>query len=153
WPDEIDENLEPVRAAMSRLPVPLVHYKVCSTFDSSPSIGSIGRVMDLSRASFGPGAVPVVAATPALGRYCAFGNLFARSGTDGLVYRIDRHPIMSVHPVTPMHEADLVRHLGHQTAMPIASVTLPQLALGDAAADTELQRLDATMTGGAVLFD
>jgi uncharacterized protein YgbK (DUF1537 family) len=152
-PAEMDEQLAPVLSAMSKLPVRLVHYKVCSTFDSSPSIGSIGRVMDLSRASFGHGAVPVVAATPALGRYCAFGNLFARSGTDGLVYRIDRHPIMSVHPVTPMHEADLVRHLGEQTAMPIASFTLPQLAAGAAAADTELERLDATMAGGAVLFD
>jgi uncharacterized protein YgbK (DUF1537 family) len=152
-PAEMDEQLAPVLSAMSKLPVRLVHYKVCSTFDSSPSIGSIGRVMDLSRASFGQGAVPVVAATPALGRYCAFGNLFARSGTDGRVYRIDRHPIMSVHPVTPMHEADLVRHLGEQTAMPIASFTLPQLAAGVAAADTELERLDATMTGGAVLFD
>jgi uncharacterized protein YgbK (DUF1537 family) len=152
-PAEMDEQLAPVLSAMSKLPVRLVHYKVCSTFDSSPSIGSIGRVMDLSRASFGQGAVPVVAATPALGRYCAFGNLFARSGTDGRVYRIDRHPIMSVHPVTPMHEADLVRHLGEQTAMPIASFTLPQFAAGVAAADTELERLDATMTGGAVLFD
>jgi uncharacterized protein YgbK (DUF1537 family) len=152
-PAEMDEQLAPVLSAMSKLPVRLVHYKVCSTFDSSPSIGSIGRVMDLSRESFGQGAVPVVAATPALGRYCAFGNLFARSGTDGRVYRIDRHPIMSVHPVTPMHEADLVRHLGAQTAMPIAGLTLPQLAAGGAAADTELERLDATMTGGAVLFD
>ena len=152
-PVEMEEQLAPVLSAMSTLPVRLVHYKVCSTFDSSPSIGSIGRVMDLSRASFGQGPIPVVAATPALGRYCAFGNLFARSGTDGLVYRIDRHPIMSVHPVTPMHEADLVRHLGAQTAMPITCFTQPQLALGGSAADVEFERLDATMTGGAVLFD
>lgn len=125
-PVEIDAQLAPVLAAMSHLPVPLVHYKVCSTFDSSPTIGSIGRVMDLSRAAFGDGAIPIVAATPALHRYCAFGNLFSRSGTDGRVHRIDRHPIMSVHPATPMHEADLVRHLGAQTAMPLAGFTLPQ---------------------------
>ena len=47
-PAEMDAQLAPVLAAMSRLPVALVHYKVCSTFDSSPAIGSIGRVMDLS---------------------------------------------------------------------------------------------------------
>jgi uncharacterized protein YgbK (DUF1537 family) len=137
-PAEMDEQLMPVLAAMSRLPVPLVHYKVCSTFDSSPTIGSIGRVMDLSRSAFGDTAIPIVAATPALGRYCAFGNLFARSGTDGRVHRIDRHPIMSVHPVTPMHEADLTRHLGAQTSMPMAGFTLPQFALrprGDGGAD------------------
>ena len=152
-PAEMDQHLAPVFTAMSALPVPLVHYKVCSTFDSSPAIGSIGRVMDLSRAAFGGAAIPIVAATPALGRYCAFGNLFARSGTDGRVHRIDRHPIMSVHPVTPMHEADLVRHLGAQTAMPIAGFTLPQLAQDRAAMEAEMLRVIEGAAGGAVLLD
>jgi len=152
-PAEMDAQLAPVLAAMSCLPVPLVHYKVCSTFDSSPAIGSIGRVMDLSRTAFGDIAIPIVAATPALGRYCAFGNLFARSGTDGRVHRIDRHPIMSVHPVTPMHEADLARHLGAQTAMPVTGFTLPQLALDRAAMAGELQRVVDATSGGAVLLD
>jgi len=149
----MDAQLAPVLAAMSRLPVPLVHYKVCSTFDSSPAIGSIGRVMDLSRAAFGDTAIPIVAATPALGRYCAFGNLFARSGTDGRVHRIDRHPIMSVHPVTPMHEADLARHLGAQTAMPITGFTLPQFALEREAMAAEFVGLVDSTSGGAVLLD
>lgn len=152
-PAEMDAQLAPVLAAMSRLPVPLVHYKVCSTFDSSPTIGSIGRVMDLSRAAFGGTAVPIVAATPALGRYCLFGNLFARSGTDGRVHRIDRHPIMSVHPVTPMHEADLTRHLGAQTEMPIASFTLAQLAQDRAAMAEEMSRVVTAAGNGAVLLD
>ncbi|GAA4340644.1 four-carbon acid sugar kinase family protein [Variovorax defluvii] len=152
-PTEMDQQLAPVLAAMSRLPVPLVHYKVCSTFDSSPAIGSIGRVMDLSRAAFGDTAIPIVAATPALGRYCAFGNLFARSATDGRVHRIDRHPIMSVHPVTPMHEADLARHLGAQTAMPVTGFTLPQLGLDRTAMAGEFQRVVDAGSGGAVLLD
>ena len=152
-PAEMNAQLAPVLAAMSRLPVPLVHYKVCSTFDSSPAIGSIGRVMDLSRAAFGDSAIPIVAATPALGRYCAFGNLFARSATDGRVHRIDRHPIMSVHPVTPMHEADLARHLGEQTAMTISGFTLPQFALDRTAMAEELQRVADGAKGGAVLLD
>jgi len=152
-PAEMDEQLQPVLAAMSRLPVALVHYKVCSTFDSSPTVGSIGHVMDLSRTDFGDSAIPIVAATPALGRYCAFGNLFARFGTDGRVHRIDRHPIMSVHPMTPMHEADLTRHLGTQTSMPIAGFTLPQFALQRAAMAAELHRLVDATPGGAVLID
>jgi len=152
-PAEMSAQLAPVLAAMSRLPVELVHYKVCSTFDSSPAIGSIGRVMDLSRAAFGDTAIPIVAATPALGRYCAFGNLFARSGTDGRVHRIDRHPIMSVHPVTPMHEADLARHLGAQTAMPITGFTLPRFARDRQAMAAEFVRLVDTTRGGAVLLD
>ena len=152
-PTEMDQQLAPVLAAMSRLPVPLVHYKVCSTFDSSPAIGSIGRVMDPWRAAFGDTAIPIVAATPALGRYCALGNLFARSGTDGRVHRIDRHPIMSVHPVTPMHEADLAGHLGAQTAMPVTGFTLPQLALDRTAMAGEFQRVVDAAPGGAVLLD
>ncbi|MDE2451967.1 MAG: four-carbon acid sugar kinase family protein [Burkholderiales bacterium] len=152
-PAEMDTQLRPVLAAMARLPVPLVHYKVCSTFDSSPAIGSIGRVMDLSREAFGASAIPVVAATPALGRYCAFGNLFARSATDGRVHRIDRHPIMSVHPVTPMHEADLARHLGAQTAMPVVGFSLPQFAQERAAMAAAFTRLVDETPGGAVLID
>ncbi len=152
-PAEMDRHLMPVLKAMSGLSVPLVHYKVCSTFDSSPAIGSIGRVLDLSRTAFGDTAIPIVAATPALGRYCAFGNLFARSGTDGRVHRIDRHPIMSVHPVTPMHEADLARHLGAQTSMRITGFTLPQFALDRAAMAAEMRRTVDATPGGAVLLD
>ena len=48
-PAEMDEQLPPVLAALAELPVPLVHYKVCSTFDSHPKVGSIGHVMDLAR--------------------------------------------------------------------------------------------------------
>jgi 3-oxoisoapionate kinase len=151
-PAEMDLHLAPVVAALARLPAALVHYKVCSTFDSSPGIGSIGRVMELARQSFGSGAIPIVAGTPALGRYCFFGNLFARSGTDGQVYRIDRHPIMSVHPVTPMTEADLARHLAAQTTLPIAKFTAPNFALDRAAMDLELARLMSGYTAG-VLFD
>ena len=151
-PTEMDSQLPAVLAAMARLPTPLVHYKVCSTFDSSPAIGSIGRVMDLARAAFGDGVIPIIAGTPALGRYCLFGNLFARSGTDAQVHRLDRHPIMSAHPVTPMTEADLARHLSAQTVQKIARFELPHLASERLAMDRELERLVA-QAPGAILFD
>ena len=151
-PAEMDAHLPAVLAAMARLPTPLVHYKVCSTFDSSPAVGSIGRVMDLARAAFGDGVIPIVAGTPALGRYCLFGNLFARSGTDGQVHRLDRHPIMSAHPVTPMPEADLARHLAAQTAQQIARFELPDFATDRRAMDRALERRVAPAPG-AMLFD
>ena len=151
-PAEMDAEFPPVLAALAALPVPVVHYKVCSTFDSSAAVGSIGRVMDLARAAFGDAPIPIVAATPALGRYCVFGNLFARSATDGLVHRLDRHPIMSAHPVTPMTEADLVRHLGSQTAQSIAQFTLPAFAQRAQVRDAELDRL-LSENPGALLFD
>lgn len=151
-PEEMDKALPQVLSALAALPVPLVHYKVCSTFDSSPMVGSIGRVMDLARAAFEKGPIPIVAGTPALGRYCVFGTLFARSGTDGLVYRLDRHPIMSRHPTTPMSEADLVLHLAAQTRQTIAKFTLPLFGAGRAAMDAELSRITADGAEG-ILFD
>jgi uncharacterized protein YgbK (DUF1537 family) len=151
-PTEMDAHFPGVLDALAHLPVSLVHYKVCSTFDSAAGVGSIGRVMDLARAAFGPGPIPVVAATPALGRYCVFGNLFARSGTDGRVYRLDRHPIMSVHPVTPMTEADLALHLGAQTRQSIAKFTLPCFAQAPQTREAELQRL-IEQGAEAVVFD
>jgi 3-oxoisoapionate kinase len=128
-PLEMDQALPPIFEALAALGAAIVHYKVCSTFDSSPSVGSIGHAMEIARRIFRPAVIPVVAGTPALARYCAFGNLFARSGTDGITHRIDRHPIMRVHPVTPMDEADLTIHLGRQTAMPIGKFTLPHFSL------------------------
>ena len=151
-PGEMDEELPPVLAALAQLPVPLVHYKVCSTFDSHPDVGSIGHVMDLARQAFGHGVIPVVAATPALGRYCAFGHLFARSATDGQVHRIDRHPIMRVHPVTPMTESDLARHLSMQTRQTVAGVKLPLFERPEALQDAEVDALLASPCE-ALLFD
>jgi uncharacterized protein YgbK (DUF1537 family) len=61
-----------------------------------------------------------------------FGNLFA--AVDGIGYRLDRHPTMSRHPVTPMDEADLRVHLGRQTSRRVALVDMLQLRAGDGAA-------------------
>lgn len=126
-PAEMDAALPEVLRGLAELAPQIVHYKVCSTFDSAPMVGNIGRVIELSRAAFPQPLVPIVAATPALARYCVFGHLFARSGTDGEVYRIDRHPIMSVHPVTPMQEADIARHLQKQARLDIGNVPLTWL--------------------------
>jgi uncharacterized protein YgbK (DUF1537 family) len=126
-PAEMDVELPRVLRGLAALSPRIVHYKVCSTFDSAPTVGSIGRVIELSRSAFPQALVPIVAATPALARYCVFGHLFARSGTDGEVYRIDRHPIMSVHPVTPMQESDVALHLGKQAPLDIGNVPLTWL--------------------------
>ncbi len=148
-PAEMDETLPGLFAALRELDAPLVHYKVCSTFDSSPAIGNIAHVVHLGRQVFGDATVPVVAGTPMLGRYCAFGNLFARSGTDGRTYRIDRHPIMSVHPVTPMHEGDLAAHLRLQAPLEIENFALPFFELD---ASVRQESVEASRAQ-AMLFD
>lgn len=101
-----------------------IHYKVCSTFDSSPTVGSIGKAIDCGAKVFGNKIIPVLGGMPVLGRYCVFGNLFARMGigSNGKIYRIDKHPSMSKHPVTPMKESDLRIHLGKQTKKKIGLI-------------------------------
>lgn len=151
-PAEMDETLPSVFKSLADLKVAIVHYKVCSTFDSSASIGSIGRVMEIARRLFGPAFIPIVAGTPALARYCLFGNLFARSGTDGRTYRIDRHPIMSVHPVTPLDESDLSKFLGRQTALSIEKFVASNFERDRDGMDAQLEVLTSGRPD-AVLFD
>lgn len=116
-PEAMSAVLEPAFNALRELNPAHVHYKVCSTFDSSPITGSIGRAIDIGAEVFKPDFVPLLVAAPVLGRYCVFGNLFARMGigSQGKIYRLDRHPSMQKHPVTPADESDLRLHLGKQT--------------------------------------
>ena len=131
-PQWMDAELPKAFAALTRLGAPILHYKVCSTFDSSPAIGSIGHAIDIGVAHMPGRWTPTIVGAPRLKRYQAFGNLFA--AVDGVGYRLDRHPTMSRHPVTPMHEADLRRHLGAQTRRPIELIDMVQLRQGTAEA-------------------
>ena len=119
------DHLPPAFAFLKSLDAALNLYKICSTLDSSPDIGSIGAAIGLARATFGEGAVPVFPASPKMDRFQCFGTLFARAG-DG-IHRLDRHPVVSRHPVTPMDEADVARHLSRQTDEAIGTLMLPDL--------------------------
>ncbi|MER0237405.1 four-carbon acid sugar kinase family protein [Fulvimarina sp. MAC8] len=139
-PQWMDETLPGAFAALKSLNAPINHYKICSTFDSSPEIGSIGRAIDLGASVFSPRFVPLVTGAPAIRRYQAFGHLFAAHA--GQNYRLDRHPSMSRHPATPMDEADLARHLSRQTDREIGLVDLAALKTGEGrnALEAELNR-------------
>jgi 3-oxoisoapionate kinase len=127
-PTEMEADLLPAFQQMKSSGARHVHYKVCSTFDSSPTIGSIGKAIDCGATIFKNKIIPVVGGHPSLGRYCVFGNLFAQMGigSQGNVYRLDRHPSMSKHPVTPMNEADLKIHLSKQTNKSIGLIDYVQ---------------------------
>ncbi len=120
---DLEAEVRPVLEALKSLEPDIVQYKACSTADSSPSIGSIGRVVEIGRDVFGEQAVPLVFAQPDFGRYTLLGQHFAAE--DGIVYRLDRQPTMSKHPVTPMTEPDLAVHFSHQTDLPIDGIPLP----------------------------
>ena len=130
-PPVMTNILTPALWALRNSGAPIVHYKVCSTFDSSPPIGSIGRVIEIGMEVFKSDFLPIVVGAPALGRHCVFGNLFARLGAEGALYRLDRHPSMSRHPTTPMDEADLRVHLSKQTDTPIGLLDVLALESGD----------------------
>jgi len=76
-PDWMRAHLPPVFEGLKKLGAPLMHYKVCSTFDSSPDTGSIGVAAELGKQIFNPQWIPLVVGAPAIGRYQIFGTLFA----------------------------------------------------------------------------
>jgi len=153
-PEAMEKVLPPALRQLKKLGARHVHYKVCSTFDSSPKTGSIGCVIDLAVKLFHAPFVPLLVAAPALGRFTIFGTHFARFGigSSGAIYRLDRHPSISCHPVTPMTEADLARHLSRQTRKKIALFDILKLALPENQGRAAFKRL-LTEKPDVILFD
>lgn len=118
--DLLEAEVRPALEALRDRGCDSVLYKVCSTADSSPEVGSMGRAIEIGREVFGPAAVPLLVAQPDFGRWTVFGTHFARE--DGAVHRLDRHPTMSRHPSTPMTEADLRLHVAAQTSLGVSGI-------------------------------
>lgn len=112
-PGQMSERLPQAFKSLLALTPELFHYKICSTLDSSPDVGSIGRAIEIGAGLTAPGAVPILVAAPQLRRYQVFGNLFAGLGDE--VFRLDEHPVMSRHPTTPMTEPNVARHISAQS--------------------------------------
>ena len=68
-PAQMGEVLPPVFARMKQLGPAICQYKVCSTFDSSPEVGSIGRAIEIGQEVFGARWVPLLVGAPPLERY------------------------------------------------------------------------------------
>lgn len=133
------QELAPAFASLAALGAPILQYKVCSTFDSSATTGSIGCAIDLGVRHMRGRWSPMIVGAPRLKRYQVFGNLFA--AVDGVGYRLDRHPTMARHPVTPMAESDLRLHLGLQTQRRIELIDMLQLRDGWGSAAGRVQAL------------
>lgn len=142
-PDWMDAHLPRIFDGLARMGAPLIHYKVCSTLDSAPHMGSIGRATEIALRQLETPLVPVLLAAPAIRRYQCFGHLFAAA--PGGVFRLDRHPVMACHPVTPMHESDVAAHLRLQTELPIAVLDLEALQNNPAAQLESLKSQGARM--------
>ena len=78
-PDSARREIERLWPTVVALDPRIIHYKVCSTYDSSAETGSLGaNVAEIER-RFHPDVLAVIGGQPNLGRYCAFGNLFCCS--------------------------------------------------------------------------
>lgn len=113
-----------------------VMYKVCSTFDSTDA-GNIGPVTDALRARVGAALTLVTPAFPETGRTVYKGYLFVG---DAL---LSESPLKD-HPLNPMHDPNLVRVLGRQSAEPVGLLEHATIRAGGIAA-----RLEALAAGGA----
>ena len=153
-PDAMERELRPALKKLKALGARHVHYKGCSPFDSSPTIGSIGRVIDVAAKIFRAPFVPLLVAAPALGRYTIFGNHFASFGigSGGEIHRLDRHPSISKHPVTLMDEADLRLHLSKQTKKKIELFDILKVALPEKESRAALKKILTDEPDG-ILFD
>lgn len=125
-PEWMTANMPAPLAFLASLDAIFLHYKICSTLDSAVHTGNIGTAIDLALQARPSKGIPVLTAAPRMRRYQAFGHLFA--GTPRGVFRLDRHPVMAQHPVTPMAESDVLRHLATQTPLPSALLDLEALA-------------------------
>jgi uncharacterized protein YgbK (DUF1537 family) len=120
--------LKPTFQRMKTYGPPLFLYKICSTFDSSSEIGNIGKAIEIGLSVFSSKFIPILVAAPRFGRFTLFGNHFVSLGEE--VFRLDRHPSMSAHPVTPMQESDLRRHLAKQTHLECGLIPILTLIKG-----------------------
>ena len=149
-PAEMEQYLPPVFQLLKNPGAPIVHYVTSPSFESAPHVGSIAKVLEIARSQSRCPTIPILAGTPAHGTYCAFGNLFAVEPMSRNPVRIDHHPSLSSHPVTPMTEADLKIHLSQQSPHRIELFDL--LALDSEDPDNQLRSLLAHSPDG-ILFD
>lgn len=150
-PDWMRAELPLYLKALQAMGAPLLHYKTCSTFDSAPHLGSIGCAIEIGLSVTGADWVPLIVGAPAIGRYQIFGTLFA--ALNGVGHRLDRHPVMARHPATPMHEADLCRHLDAQTSLPKAVIDWRALLAGRALDELAQARLQGARIIALDVFD
>lgn len=131
-PDAVLATLEALTALRPASPAQ-IQFKYCSTFDST-SAGNIGPVtsslMDALKTPF----TVAVPALPVNGRTQCHGHLFVHG-------RLLAESPMRDHPLNPMLDSDLVRHLQRQTSRRCGLLSLPTVLKGVPAIREGLRQL------------
>ncbi|GAC1417609.1 MAG: four-carbon acid sugar kinase family protein [Candidatus Velthaea sp.] len=120
---------------LERIGVRQILFKYCSTFDSTAR-GNIGPVGDALAARCGQNVTVFCPAYPANKRSIYHGYLFVG---DVLLSESG----MRDHPLTPMHDANLVRVLAAQSLRPIGLIGLKDVRAGAQAIRAALERTGA----------
>ena len=121
-PEAVALSLEACRALVDRLSPDQLQFKYCSTFDSTAQ-GNIGPVTEALMRELG---VPFSLAVPALpvnGRTQYLGYLYVHGQL------LSESPLRD-HPLNPMREPSLVRHLQMQTALRVGLIPYPVVEAG-----------------------
>ena len=122
--------------ALQKLGAERLFFKYCSTFDSTDA-GNIGPVTE-ALLELMHGAVTIACpAFPRTGRTVYSGYLFVNG------VPLNESP-MKDHPLTPMHDANLVRVLQRQTVLPVGLVPVATVAGGASAIRAAVERGAAT---------
>ncbi|BEP64414.1 four-carbon acid sugar kinase family protein (plasmid) [Variovorax sp. V213] len=116
------------------------YFKYCSTFDSTAE-GNIGPVADALMDALGADFTIACPAFPETGRTVFKGYLFVG---DELLHESG----MRNHPLTPMHDANLVRVLQSQTRRRVGLIEQGTVAQGEAAI---VQRIAALRSEGVAM--
>jgi uncharacterized protein YgbK (DUF1537 family) len=111
--------------------------KYCSTFDSTPE-GNIGPTIDAALEELEEEFTVALPALPVNGRTTYQGYHFVHD-------RLLSDSPMREHPLTPMTEANLVRHLSHQTARRVGLAPYESVEAG---ADELARRFERLRAGG-----
>jgi uncharacterized protein YgbK (DUF1537 family) len=118
-------------------------FKYCSTFDSTDA-GNIGPVADALLDAAGSRFTVVCPAFPTNKRTVYLGHLFVGE-------QLLSDSPMKEHPLTPMHDATLVRVLARQTKRPVGLVPLATVQQGASAIREAFAKLAQSGHGYAVV--
>src|SRR5215212_530230 len=117
--------------------------KYCSTFDSTPE-GNIGPTIDAALAELGEEFTVALPALPVNGRTTYRGYHFVHE-------RLLSDSAMREHPLTPMTDANLVRHLSRQTARRVGLAPYDAVGAGAEELKRRFERLRADGVSVAIV--
>jgi uncharacterized protein YgbK (DUF1537 family) len=140
--DAVRQSLDAARWLRWQAGAQRLFFKYCSTFDSTDR-GNIGPVIDALMAEFSVPRSIAVPAFPENGRRMFAGHLFVNG-------RLLSESSMATHPLTPMHDADIVRVLGRQRS---GAVGLIDKQLVDAGPEAMRATFDAAALGTVFACD